>query len=74
MTLRWDTRIWEGGGRGLMREPRRRAGALDMPFCIAVVAMFDAGCDTAAIAKRLIEREGVVAQALRIGLEARRAA
>lgn len=58
------------------RDPRHTpaTAALDLPFCLGCLAMFDAGLDTAAIAARMHEREGAVATAIRIAREARRVA
>lgn len=64
--MKWDPSIWS--------PPRARHAVLDAPFICAVLAMFDAGADTAAIAKRMVALEGQVATALRMGREARRAA
>jgi hypothetical protein len=51
-----------------------QTASLDMPFCVACVALFDCGLDTAEIAWRLHEHEAAVATAVRLGLEARRGA
>jgi hypothetical protein len=62
---------------GPSREDTRhtpQTAQLDMVFVIACTAMFDAGADTAEIASRMHEHECAVATAVRLGLEARRAA